>query len=122
MPPTPAEQELGARLREARLARAADAPRDFSVRALSRRIGVSAAYLSLVERAAERPTEAVIRSLAEALSLDPDPLLVLAGRVPAEVAAALIARPALAELVRAARDLPEPDLARMIRQVRDGDW
>lgn len=119
---TPADTALGARLRQARLARAAEAPRDFSVRALAARIGVSAAYLSLVERGAERPTEAVLRALAEALGLDPAPLLVLAGRVPAEVAAALLARPALAELVRAAQDLPEPDLARMIRQVRDGEW
>jgi transcriptional regulator with XRE-family HTH domain len=114
--------DLGASLREARLARAADAPRDFSVRALAARIGVSAAYLSLVERGAERPTEAVLRALAAELGLAVDPLLALAGRVPAEVAAALLARPALADLVRAARDLPDDDLARMIRQVRDGDW
>lgn len=117
-----ADADLGSRLREARLVRAVDAPRDFSVRALAGRIGVSAAYLSLVERGAERPTEAVLRALATELCLDPAPLLALAGRVPAEVAAALLARPALADLVRAAQDLPEPDLQRMIRQVRDGDW
>ena len=117
-----ADADLGSRLREARLVRAVDAPRDFSVRALAGRIGVSAAYLSLVERGAERPTEAVLRALATELCLDPAPLLALAGRVPAEVAEALLARPALADLVRAAQDLPEPDLQRIIRQVRDGDW
>jgi transcriptional regulator with XRE-family HTH domain len=114
--------DLGRRLRDARLARAAEVPRDFSVRALAARIGVSAAYLSLVERGAERPTETVLRALAAELGLDAEPLLPLAGRIAGDVATALIERPALAELVRALRDLPEPDLQRMIRQVRDGDW
>ena len=113
---------LGQRLREARLARAGEDPRAFSVRALAARLGISAAYLSLVERDAERPTESVLRALAAELGLDAEMLLPLAGRVAGDVAAALLERPALAELVRALRDLPEPALQRMIRQVRDGDW
>ncbi len=118
----PIAASLGALLRDARLARAAAAPRDFSVRALAARIGVSAAYLSLVERDAERPTETVLRALAAELGLAPEPLLARAGRLAGDLAAALIERPALAELVRALREVPDEGLERMIRQVRDGEW
>jgi transcriptional regulator with XRE-family HTH domain len=119
---TTATSHPGTALREARLAHAMADPRGFSVRALAGRIGVSAAYLSLVERGAERPTEPVLRALAAALGLDAEALLAQAGRVAGDVTAALIARPALAELVRAVRDLPEAELQRVIRQVRDGEW
>ncbi|MBB5691362.1 helix-turn-helix transcriptional regulator [Roseomonas alkaliterrae] len=118
----PATDGLGERLRRARLARAAEEPRRFSVRAVAGRLGVSAAYLSLVERGAQRPTEAFLRALAADLGLDAEALLPLAGRVAEDVTAALLARPALAEAVRALRDLPEPELQRTLRRIRDGDW
>jgi len=86
------------------------------------RLGVSAAYLSLVERGAQRPTEALLRGLAAELGEDPEPLLALAGRVPEDVTAALRERPLLAEAVRALRDLPEPALRATLRRIRDGDW
>jgi transcriptional regulator with XRE-family HTH domain len=117
-----ATADLGERLRQARLARAAAEPRGFSVRAVAARLGVSATYLSLVERGAQRPTEAFLRALAADLGLEAEALLPLAGRVAEDVTAALIARPALAEAVRALRDLPEPELRRTIRRIRDGDW
>ncbi|HYF06822.1 MAG TPA: helix-turn-helix transcriptional regulator [Acetobacteraceae bacterium] len=113
---------LGRALRDARLRQAEEHPRAFSVRALAARLGVSATYLSLVERGAQRPTESLLRTLAEELGEDPERLLALAGRVPADVTEALRARPQLAELVRALRDLPEPELNRRIRRIRDGDW
>jgi transcriptional regulator with XRE-family HTH domain len=114
--------DLGPRLRSARLARAESEPRRFSVRALAERLGVSATYLSLVERGAQRPTEAFLRALAADLGIEVEALLPLAGRVAEDVTAALLARPALAEAVRALRDLPEPELQRTIRRIRDGDW
>ncbi|MBV1796278.1 helix-turn-helix domain-containing protein [Siccirubricoccus sp. G192] len=113
---------LGAQLRAARQARAAADPRQFSVRALAARLKVSAAYLSLLERGSQRPTEALLRALAAELDLPPEPLLALARRVPEDVAAAVAARPALAEAVRALRDLPDAALDRAIRRIRDGDW
>lgn len=120
--PGPPEPGLGDRLRRARLGRAAEDPRGFSVRAVAGRLGVSAAYLSLVERGAQRPTEAFLRRLAADLGVEAEALLPLAGRVAEDVTAALLARPALAEAVRALRDLPEPDLQRTIRRIRDGEW
>ena len=119
---TPAEADLGPRLRRARLRRAVVEPRLFSVRAVAARLGVSATYLSLIERGAQRPTEAFLRALAADLGLEAEALLPLAGRVAEDVTAALLARPALAEAVRALRDLPEPDLQRTIRRIRDGEW
>ena len=83
---------LGEAIRTARLRCADQHPRAFSVRALAARLGVSATYLSL------------------------------AGRVPADVTEALRARPALADLVRAFRDVPEQELTRTIRRIRDGEW
>jgi transcriptional regulator with XRE-family HTH domain len=114
--------DLGPRLRRARLDRAAADPRGFSVRAVAGRLGVSATYLSLVERGAQRPTEALLRALAADLGIEAEALLPLAGRVAEDVTAALLARPVLAEAVRALRDLPEPELRRTIRRIRDGDW
>lgn len=116
------DAELGPRLRRARLRRAVVEPRLFSVRAVAARLGVSATYLSLIERGAQRPTEAFLRALAADLGLEAEALLPLAGRVAEDVTAALLARPALAEAVRALRDLPEPDLQRTLRRIRDGDW
>lgn len=113
---------LGERLRAGRLARAAADPRGFSVRAVAARLGVSATYLSLVERGAQRPTEPFLRALAADLGLEAEALLPLAGRVAEDVTAALLARPALAEAVRALRDLPEAELTRTIRRIRDGEW
>ena len=55
--------ELGARLRAARQARGQDGPQSFSLRAVAGRLGVSAAYLSLVETGRQRPTEALLRAL-----------------------------------------------------------
>ena len=114
--------QLGRRLRETREALAGTDRRRFSVRALAARLGVSGAYLSGLERGRQRPTEPLLRALAAELGLAPEPLLALAGRVPGDVAAALASCPALADAVRALRDLPDPDLARAVRRIRDGDW
>lgn len=114
--------ELGEKLRECREARAAADRRAFSVRSLAARLGVSATYLSGLERGQQRPTEALLRQLAGELAIEPEPLLALARRVPEDVTAAIAARPALAEAVRALRELPDDDLLRAVRRIRDGEW
>jgi transcriptional regulator with XRE-family HTH domain len=121
-PPSPEWEALGARLRATRLERALDDPRGFSLRGLAPRLGVSGAYLSMVERGLQRPTEPFLRNIALALGIDPGPLLALAGRLPGDLAAALAARPALAEALRALDALPEPELRRVIHRIRDGEW
>lgn len=113
---------IGRKLRDARQERAKQDPRGFSLRAVAARLGVSATYLSLVERGAERPTEAFLRRLAGELDLDADALLPLAGRLAADVAQSLIGRPELVEAVRVLREMPEPELRRAVRRIRDGEW
>lgn len=113
---------VGRTIRDARQARAKQDPRGFSLRAVAARLGVSATYLSLVERGTERPTEPFLRRLADELNLDADALLPLAGRLAADVAQSLIKRPELVEAVRALREMPEPELRRAVRRIRDGEW
>lgn len=114
--------ELGEILRLQREARAVEDRRAFSVRSLATRLGVSATYLSGLERGQQRPTEALLRQLAQELGVAPEPLLAMAGRVPEDVTTALASRPILAEAVRALRDLSDDDLLRTVRRIRDGEW
>jgi transcriptional regulator with XRE-family HTH domain len=83
-------------------------------------LGASASWLSMVERDVQRPTEEMLRALAEELDLDAELLLPQAG--PADVIALLLERPALVDAVRALRAIPDADIARTIRHVRDGHW
>jgi transcriptional regulator with XRE-family HTH domain len=69
--------ELGETLRERREVRAAEDRRAFSVRSLAARLGVSATYLSGLERGQQRPTEVLLRHLARELAIEPEPLLAL---------------------------------------------
>lgn len=114
--------ELGESLRERREVCAVEDRRGFSVRSLAARLGVSATYLSGLERGQQRPTEVLLRHLARELAIEPEPLLALTRRVPEDVSSAIAARPALAEAVRALRDLPDDDLLRAVRRIRDGEW
>jgi transcriptional regulator with XRE-family HTH domain len=76
-----------------------------SLRETARRIEKSATLLSRIEAKKEKPLlkEETIRKLAEVLEDDFDELMLLAGKVPSDVLAALQAEPLLLELVRRAR-------------------
>lgn len=113
---------LGEALRENRETRAAGDRRAFSLRAIAARLSISPTYLSGLERGKQRPTEALLRALAKELGTAPEPLLALAHRVPDDVMSSIASRPALAEAVRALRDLSDADIARAVRHIRDGDW
>ena len=70
--------------------------------ALADAVGISAPYLSRIETGVDAPpAEDVIRRLARALVVDADELVVRAGRVPAKVAAWLVADPSRVAQVRA---------------------
>ena len=96
----------------------------FSVRKVAARIGVQPSYLSKVERGeAAPPSEQKIVRLAEALGENPDVLLALAGKVSTDLQETIRQRPKLfAELIRQLRNLPDPSVRRLVRQVRDGEW
>jgi len=74
-------QEFGARLRELRK------QAGLGQRELANRIGINFTYLSKIENGVmPPPSEKVIKRLAEALNVDKDELMALAGRIPGDIA------------------------------------
>lgn len=109
-----------------RLKRAALAANDptFSLRQVAQKIAIEPSYLSKIERGIEPPPgEGTIKDLAIVLGEDPDVMLALAGRVSDELQSIICKRPVLfAELIRSFRSLPDHAIARVVREVRDGEW
>ncbi|MDO8542657.1 MAG: helix-turn-helix transcriptional regulator [Opitutaceae bacterium] len=116
-------QAFGDYLRAVRERKAADDPA-FSLRQVAGAVDIEPSYLSKIERGIEAPPgEGTIKDLAKVLAEDPDVLLALAGRVSSDLQAIICKRPALfAELLRTFRSLPNHAVARVVREVRDGDW
>ncbi len=115
---------FGGSIRRARLARAKDDPRAFSLRQVAARAGVQPDYLSRIERdLVAPPGEDAITRLADVLGEDRDVLLALAGKVSADLRSAILRRPKLfAELIRELNAMPDHAILRIAREVRDGDW
>ena len=97
---------------------------DFSLRRVATRCGVTAPYLSRVERGEVAPPgEETLTRLAQDLGEDPDVLLAMAGKVSADLRSAILARPKLfAELIRSIKSMPDHAVLRIVREVRDGNW
>ncbi|MFG1352808.1 helix-turn-helix domain-containing protein [Xanthobacter autotrophicus] len=108
------------RLREKR----AKADSSFSLRQVAMRCGVTPAYLSRIERGEVAPPgEETLVRLADELGENRDVLLALAGKISADLRSAILARPLLfAELIRAAKTMPDNAILRIVRDVRDGEW
>lgn len=82
--------ELGTRLRELRVASGK------SQRDLATEVGVGFPHISKVEKGTESPSDELLLKLAAALNADPDELLALAHRVPADVSDAILEKDTLA--------------------------
>jgi HTH-type transcriptional regulator, competence development regulator len=95
------EEGFGARVRRLREAR------EIGLRPFARMIGVSATYLSKIERdELPPPAEARVKEIARLLDQDPDELLALAGRVASDVSDIIKAQPReMASFLRTARGL-----------------
>ena len=102
----------------------AENSKDFSLRKISKVIGVEPAFLSKVEReVVAPPSEAKIVLLAEALGEDQDVLLAMAGKVSSDLLKVIRDRPILfAELIRKLKTEPDYAVLRVVREVRDGEW
>ncbi len=98
--------------------------RRYSVRQTAQRIGVEPAYLSKIERGdVSPPSEDTIRRLAADLGEDADLLLALAGKVSVYIREIIMKRPILfAELIRGLSDVPDDELAVLVRRVRNSEW
>ena len=88
------------------------------------RVGVTPAYLSRVERGdVAPPGEETLLKLADELAEDRDVLLAMAGKISADLRAAILARPQVfAEVIRAIKTMPDNAILRIVRDVRDGNW
>lgn len=65
----------------------------FGLRRFAKIVGVSATYLSKIERGEfAPPAEDKVRVIAKALRQDPDELLALAGRIPNDLMPVILAR------------------------------
>ena len=72
---------------------------------LCRKVKISSSYLSKIERGIEThaPSEEVVTALASVLGLDVSEMLLLAGKIPSDVKAAILADAAMPELIRELR-------------------
>jgi transcriptional regulator with XRE-family HTH domain len=96
----------------------------FSLRQVANRCGITAAYLSRVERGEVAPPgEETLLKLAHELGQDADVMLAMAGKISAELQSIILARPQLfAELIRTIKTMPDNAVLSIVRCVRDGNW
>lgn len=114
---------FGSHVRELREARRKK-DKSFSIRSLSKRLGIAPNYLSKIElEQCPPPSEEVVSAIAAELSQNPDVMLAMAGRVSPRLKEAIVRRPELfAELIDTVERLPEEAVLRLVREVRDGKW
>jgi transcriptional regulator with XRE-family HTH domain len=92
----------------------------FGLRQTAARIGIEPSYLSKVERGrVPPPSEATIVRLADAVALDRDELLGLAGKIAGDVRRTILKRPKLlAGLVRQFARVSDEGVRRVILRAR----
>jgi transcriptional regulator with XRE-family HTH domain len=91
--------------------------KEFGLREMAKKIGVSPTYLSKIERDEfPPPAEDKVRKIAEIIGRDPDELLALAGRVATDLSDIIKRHPVeLAALLRTTKGLTADDIARLAR-------
>ncbi len=107
-------QSFGALVRREREAK------EFGLREMAKKIGVSPTYLSKIERGDfDPPAEDKVRKIAAIIGRDPDELLALAGRVASDLTDIIRQRPReMADFLRASKGLTAEDIARLARQAQ----
>ena len=114
---------FGENIRDIRESRS-ETDASFSLRQVATRCGITAAYLSRVERGEVAPPgEETLLKLAHELGQDADVMLAMAGKISTELRSIILARPQLfAELIRTIKTMPDNALLSIGRGVRDGNW
>ena len=110
------EERFGARVRRLREGR------DIGLRPFARMVGISATYLSKVERdELPPPAEGRVKEIARLLRQYPDELLALAGRVAADLGEIIRERPReMASFLRTVRGMGPEGIRRLEEQARKG--
>ena len=105
--------KFGPTVRKKRLAK------EFGLRQFAATVGMSPTYLSKVERGEfPPPAEEKVKAIAEALELNPDELLALAGRVASDLPEIIRAQPAWAVFLRMARNLRPDQIKKLTSNVK----
>lgn len=112
---------FGVRIRQLRKAH------NLTLRELAEQVGINFTYLSKVENdRADPPAEATIRRLANALGVDADELILLAGKLPDAFKRDLLSRPEcqMAELYRslAGKQFSEEEWEEIVAMIRRKGW
>jgi transcriptional regulator with XRE-family HTH domain len=108
-------KNFGETLRNLRLAQ------DMGLRETALRVGISAAYLSRIERGKEHPPKPeTIKALAKTLAADPDVLFRLSSSTDPEISGFINENPKVAELVRLIikSELPDEQIDRVLGFVK----
>jgi transcriptional regulator with XRE-family HTH domain len=94
--------------------------REIGLREMAKMIGVSATYLSKVERdEIPPPTEAKVKAIARIIECDADELLARAGRLSSDLSDIIKRHPVeLAALLRTTKGLTAADVAWLIREAQ----
>lgn len=94
--------------------------RDYSVRKVAKKAGISATYLSQLERGIiSSPSENVIRNLAAILDLNAEDLILKTGQVSSELGDAIRSRPEeLTDVLMKLNNMPKKDLALAVKELR----
>ena len=114
---------IGEKLREQR-EHLKSKDKSYSLRQVAIRIGVEPAYLSKIERGdVPPPSEETLKKLAHELTLDPDVLLAMAGKISSDLREIICQRPELfSKLLRELKSMPDHAVLKIVREVSDGDW
>lgn len=94
--------------------------KDYGLREFAKLIGVSATYLSQVERdELPPPAEERVIKTAELLGLDRDELLALAGRVPSDLEDIILEKPReTADLLRQVKGMSSEQVADLVKRLQ----
>jgi transcriptional regulator with XRE-family HTH domain len=120
-------KKFGERVRELREAKARTDP-GFTVRRFAQTMGLSPAYISMLERGEVNPPKADnIRKMAELLECSADELFALAKKVNPELASIIVSNPEIVpDLLRTVKDMPSDkvktllDFAEFQKNKKDG--
>ena len=93
--------------------------REFGLREMAKKIGVSPTYLSKVERDEfPPPAEDKVRKIAEIFAIDVDELMALAGKVSTDLSDIIKEHPReLAALLRTTKGMTADDVAKLAREA-----
>jgi HTH-type transcriptional regulator, competence development regulator len=96
----------------------------YSLRGTAEIIGVTPGYLSLLENGGtETISDSTLLALAKHLGEDPDVLLIMAGRVSEELMEIISKRPEVfSTLIKQLKDVPDAQITKIVREIRDGEW